>query len=71
MDILQNMYMKAQTDDINPYCIGLQWTFSNARLKTNVWNDCLKGSTGDKHEKNIVAVVPTIYYPNVVQSVTI
>ena len=61
--------MKAQTDEIIPYCIVLRCILSNCRLKTIVGNDCLKGCTGDKHEKKMCCHFT--YYPNVVQSVTI
>ena len=52
-DILQNIHMKAQTNKVNPYYIGLWWTFSNKRLKIIIGNDCSKGSTGNRHENKI------------------
>ena len=61
--------MKAQTDDIIPYRIGLACILSNGRLKTIIWDDFSKGSAGDKHEKKICCHFT--YYPNIVQSVTI
>ena len=68
-NILQIIYTKAQTNDVIPYRIVLRCILSNGRLKTIIGNDCLKGCTGDKHEKKMVC--HCTYYPNAVQSVTI
>ena len=63
--MLHNIYMKAKTNDVKAYHIGLACILSNDTLKTIIGLDCSKGYMGDKLDKKkycyCCTTIPILY----------